>query len=97
MCPCVYGQELQIIENGLIYLLTEGNYGKYIIIGEVSEVILMLSLFLITLGLIILALTFVGAFGTLAHNWWDERATQGTIILTTMGLSLIVLGSHLIS
>lgn len=58
---------------------------------------MLLSIFLIALGLLILALTYLGALGTLAQNIWDKRATQGTIILTSIGMYLLVIGSHLIS
>ena len=58
---------------------------------------MLLSIFPIALGLLILALTYLGALGTLAQNIWDERATQGTIILTSIGMYLLVIGSHIIS
>lgn len=58
---------------------------------------MLLSIFLIALGLLILALTYLGALGTLAQNIWDKRTTQGTIILTSIGMYLLVIGSHLIS
>ncbi|MBD8523822.1 hypothetical protein [Lysinibacillus fusiformis] len=51
------------------------------------------ALFLIVLVLFTLAVTGVAAFGTLILYKWDERATQGTIILIGILMSLIVLGT----
>ncbi|SPU40671.1 Uncharacterised protein [Lysinibacillus capsici] len=47
---------------------------------------------LIVLGIYTLAVTGVAAFGTLVLYSWDERATQGTIILIAITMTMLVLG-----
>lgn len=49
--------------------------------------------FLLFLGIAILALTAFGALGTFLLYKWDGRTTQGSVILTSIGMSLIVLSA----
>lgn len=51
------------------------------------------ALTLIVFGFYTLAVSGIAAFGTLILYKWDERATQGTIILLAILMTLIVLGS----
>lgn len=51
------------------------------------------TLTLIVLGFYTLTVCGIAAFGTLILYKWDERATQGTIILLAILMTLIVLGS----
>lgn len=59
-----------------------------------------MSILLTVFAVAILLMGIVIFFGTIGlaiwsavFSWWDERTTQGTIILTTMGVFMIVFSS----
>jgi len=53
----------------------------------------MIGSTVIAFGILTLALIAIGAIGTLLKYEWDDRATQGTIYFSSLGVSMIFFGA----
>lgn len=63
----------------------------------ISTLTILATLVLSFVGIFILFSTTFLAIITYAKSEWDEHTTQGTIILTSMGISMIFIGSVLLT
>lgn len=55
----------------------------------------LMTIVMYVVAFLILGNTAVAACWTYFTNNWDGRASQGTVILTTMGMSLLVLATNI--